>query len=78
MEYLDTEYFSYADPSDPIHRKVLIRSIEYVSGQPYLYNVYKEYQKDPKKWKSFWHGCVELLKLNVQFDEEKIKAILHL
>jgi 1-acyl-sn-glycerol-3-phosphate acyltransferase len=75
MEYLDTEYFSYADPSDPIHRKALIRTIEYVSGQPYLYNVYKEYQKDPKKWKSFWHGCVELLKLNVQFDEEKIKAI---
>ena len=35
MEYLDTKYFSYADPDDPIHRKALIRSIEYVSGQPY-------------------------------------------
>ena len=28
MEYLDTKYFSYADPNDPIHRKALIRSID--------------------------------------------------
>ena len=45
MEYLDTKYFSYADPNYPIHRKALIRSIEFVSGQPYLYNIYREYQK---------------------------------
>ena len=54
MEYLDTKYFSYADPNDPIHRKALIRSIEFVSGQPYLYNIYREYQKNPKRWDSFW------------------------
>ena len=75
MEYLDTKYFSYADPNDPIHRKALIRSIEFVSGQPYLYNIYREYQKNPEKWKSFWDGCVDLLKLDIDFDEEKIKKI---
>ena len=75
MEYLDTKYFSYADPNDPIHRKVLIRSIEFVSGQPYLYNIYREYQKNPERWKSFWDGCVDLLKLDIDFDEEKIKKI---
>ena len=75
MEYLDTKYFSYADPDDPIHRKALIRSIEFFSGQPYLYNIYKEYQKNPDRWISFWDGCVDLLKLNVQFDEKKIKKI---
>lgn len=75
MEYLDTKYFSYADPDDPIHRKALIRSIEYVSGQPYLYNIYKEYQKNPDRWESFWDGCVDLLELNVKFDEEKIKNV---
>ena len=75
MEYLDTKYFSYADPNDPIHRKALIRSIEFVSGQPYLYNIYREYQKNPDRWDSFWDGCVDLLQLNVDFDEEKIKKI---
>ena len=75
MEYLDTKYFSYADPNDPIHRKALIRSIEFVSGQPYLYNIYREYQKNPERWKSFWDGCVDLLKLDIDFDEEKIKKI---
>tara|TARA_B100000963_G_scaffold145996_1_gene127201 strand:+ start:1301 stop:2167 length:867 start_codon:yes stop_codon:yes gene_type:complete len=75
MEYLDTKYFSYADPNDPIHRKALIRSIEFVSGQPYLYNIYREYQKNPERWESFWDGCVDLLKLDIDFDEEKIKKI---
>ncbi|MBN44594.1 MAG: acyltransferase [Rhodobiaceae bacterium] len=75
MEYLDTKYFSYADPNDPIHRKALIRSIEFVTGQPYLYNIYRKYQKNPEKWKSFWDGCVDLLQLDVDFDEEKIKKI---
>ena len=75
MEYLDTKYFSYADPNDPIHRKALIRSIEFVSGQPYLYNIYREYQKNPERWNSFWDGCVDLLQLDVDFDEEKIKKI---
>ena len=75
MEYLDTKYFSYASPDDPIHRKALIRSIEFFSGQPYLYNIYKEYQKNPDKWESFWDGCVELLELNVKFDIKKIKNI---
>ena len=75
MEYLDTKYFSYADPNDPFHRKALIRSIEFVSGQPYLYNIYREYQKNPERWNSFWDGCVDLLQLDVDFDEEKIKKI---
>jgi len=75
MEYLDTKYFSYADPNDPIHRKALIRSIEFVSGQPYLYNIYREYQKNPDRWNSFWDGCVDLLQLDIDFDEEKIKKI---
>ena len=75
MEYLDTKYFSYASPDDPIHRKALIRSIEFFSGQPYLYKIYKEYQKNPDRWESFWDGCVELLELNVKFDIKKIKNV---
>ena len=75
MVYLETKYFSYANPEDSRTRKVFIRSIEYFSGQPKLYKLYRDYQKNPQKWESFWDGCMDKLELNVQFDKSKIKNI---
>tara|TARA_B100001013_G_C24538663_1_gene413706 strand:- start:26 stop:892 length:867 start_codon:yes stop_codon:yes gene_type:complete len=72
MEYLDTKYFSYADPDDPPLKKAFIRLIEYFSGQPYLYNLYREYQKNSNQWDNFWDGCVDQLKLNIVYNNEKI------
>ncbi len=72
MEYLDTKYFSYADPNDPPLKKAFIRLIEYFSGQPYLYNLYREYQKNSNQWDNFWDGCVEQLKLNIEYNNEKL------
>ena len=74
MDYIDSKYFSYADPDDPILKKILIRSIEYITGQPKLFKLYKSYQEKPERWKSFWDGCVNLLKLrinisNIDFDK---------
>jgi putative hemolysin len=65
MDYIDSKYFSYADPDDPILKKILIRSIEYLTGQPKLFKLYKTYQEKPERWKSFWDGCVNLLKLRI-------------
>ena len=72
MEYLDTKYFSYANPDDPPLKKAFIRLIEYFSGQPYLYNLYREYQKNSNQWDNFWDGCVDQLKLNIVYNNEKI------
>ena len=77
MEYIDSKYFSYADPEDPILKKILIRSIEFLTGQPKLFKLYRRYQENPNLWKSFWDGCVDLLKLKISisnFDLEKIPS----
>ncbi len=77
MDYIDSKYFSYADPEDPILKKILIRSIEFLTGQPKLFKLYRSYQENPNLWKSFWDGCIDLLKLKISisnFDLEKIPS----
>ncbi len=77
MDYIDSKYFSYADPEDPILKKILIRSIEFLTGQPKLFKLYRRYQENPNLWKSFWDGCIDLLKLKIiisNFDLEKIPS----
>ena len=77
MDYIDSKYFSYDDPEDPILKKILIRSIEFLTGQPKLFKLYRKYQENPNLWKSFWDGCVDLLKLKINisnFDLEKIPS----
>ncbi len=71
MEHTESKYFSYADPDDPLLRRVLIRTIEFVSGQPTIYKLYRKYQESPEKWSNFWEGCVDLLglKIDLSFDQ---------
>ena len=75
MEYIDSKYFSYADPDDPFLKRLIIRSIEYISGQPELYKLYNEYQRSPELYKNFWEGSIKKLNLNVNYSEEALKKI---
>ena len=75
MDYIDSKYFSYADPEDPILKKFLIRSIEYLTGQPKLFKLYRSYQEKPERWKSFWDGCVNLLKLRINISNVDLDKI---
>ena len=75
MDYIDSKYFSYADPDDPILKKFLIRSIEYLTGQPKLFKLYRSYQEKPERWKSFWDGCVNLLKLRINISNVDLDKI---
>ena len=67
MEYIDSKYFSYADPDDPYLKRLIIRTIESLSGQPELYKLYNEYQRSPELYRNFWEGSVKKLNLNVIF-----------
>ena len=75
MEYIESKYFSYADPDDPFFRKVLIRSIEYCAGQPKIFKLYRKYQENPSEWESFWDGCVNLLNLSIDITEDRLESI---
>ena len=54
MEYIDSKYFSYADPDDPYLKRLIIRTIESLSGQPELYKLYNEYQRSSELYRNFW------------------------
>ena len=69
MEYIESKYFSYADPDDPWYRKLIIRFIESLAGQPALFKLYHEYQENPQKWESFWHGCLDQLRLKLYYND---------
>ena len=75
MEYIDSKYFSYADPDDPYLKRLIIRTIESLSGQPELYKLYNEYQRSPELYRNFWEGSIKKLNLNVNFSEEAMKHI---
>ena len=75
MDYIDSKYFSYADPEDPILKKILIRSIEFLTGQPKLFKLYRRYQENPKHWTSFWDGCVDLLELKIKINNLDLEKI---
>ena len=63
MEYIESKYFSYADPEDPWYRKLIIRCIESMAGQPALFKLYREYQENSENWDNFWHGCLVKAKI---------------
>jgi putative hemolysin len=75
MDYTESKYFSYADPDDPFIRKFLIRGIEFLSGQPTIYKLYRKYQENPEKWSNFWEGCVDLLELKIDLSSEQMVKI---
>ena len=56
MEYIDSKYFSYADPDDPYLKRLIIRTIESLSGQPELYKLYNEYQRSPELYRNFYNS----------------------
>ena len=68
MDYIESKYFSYADPEDPVLKKILIRSIEFISGQPTIFKLYRKYQESPEKWKSFWAVSYTHLTLPTMFE----------
>mgnify|MGYP003338741154 CR=1 FL=1 len=61
------------DPDDPWYRKLIIRTIESLAGQPALFKLYREYQENPNNWDSFWHGCLDQLKLKLDFNLDLYK-----
>ena len=47
----DIDTFSYADPSDPRLKKLFIRIVERITGQPYLKYLYDENRANPARWR---------------------------
>lgn len=67
---LDT--FSYAAPDDPRFKRLIIRLIERMTGQPYLKWLYEDHLANPVPGESFWDSAVRRLELKVVYNEAEL------
>jgi putative hemolysin len=69
---LEPDHFSYAAPDDPRLKRIVIRAIERMSGQPYLKHLYETNKKSPIPGENFWDAAIRLLELNIDYNEEAL------
>ena len=71
----DRLLFSYASPEDPALRRVAIRTIERLTGQPRLKRIYLDNQRRPRPGESLWEAALRELRLEVDYDPARLAAI---
>jgi putative hemolysin len=69
-ETFDT--FSYATPEDPRLKRLLIRVIERLSGQPYLKWLYDDFRTNPVPGEVFWDAAIRKLELKIVVNEAEL------
>ena len=68
----DIDTFSYADPADPALKRLFIRIIERVTGQPYLKWLYEENRANPVPGEDFWDAAIRKLELKLRYNAEAL------
>jgi putative hemolysin len=71
----EVDQFSYASPNDPAFKRLVIRVIERLSGQPELKRMYQEHQDRPRPGESFWNAAIRKLQLNIVLNEDQLHQI---
>jgi putative hemolysin len=66
------ERFSYATEDDPGLKRMLIRAIETMTGQPYLKQLYEEHRVNPIPGENFWAAAVRSLELKVVYNHDAL------
>ncbi|HWU26981.1 MAG TPA: lysophospholipid acyltransferase family protein [Rhizomicrobium sp.] len=66
------DQFSYAAPDDPRFKRLVVRLIERMTGQPYLKHLYDEHRTNPLPGESFWDAAVRKLELKVVCNETEL------
>jgi len=69
--------FSYATEEDPHFKRLLIRAVERMTGQPYLKRLYDEHRSNPVPGESFWAAALRQLELKVVCNEEGLQRLPH-
>ncbi len=67
------ETFSYAAPGDAFAKRVIIRLIECMTGQPRLKRIYQAYRDQPAS-SDFWNAAVQRLKLKLDYDAGPLES----
>ena len=68
----EIEHFSYAAPDDPRLKRLVIRVIETMTGQPYLKSLYDAHRLNPVPGESFWAAALRSLELKIVANTEAL------
>jgi putative hemolysin len=69
------EQFSYAEAGLHPVKRLAIRSIERLTGQPRLKRIYEDHLHRPACGEDFWHGAIRRLDLRVRYDEVALQQV---
>jgi putative hemolysin len=67
--------FSYATEEDPKLKRLLIRAVEKMTGQPYLKRLYDEHRSNPIPGESFWAAAIRRLELKLSYNEDALQHL---
>src|SRR5580704_2421326 len=70
-----TDSFSYATEDDPRLKRLLIRAVERMSGQPYLKSLYDEHRSNRAPGENFWAAAIRSLELKIVYNEDALECL---
>ena len=70
-----TENFSYATDEDPKLKRLLIRAVETMTGQPYLKRLYEDHRAHPVQGESFWSAALSRLEISLNYNEDALASL---
>jgi putative hemolysin len=67
--------FSYAAPGDPLFKRIVIRLVEHMTGQPRLKRIYQAYRDECRAAPvDFWQEAVHRLKLTLVYEGRDLES----
>jgi putative hemolysin len=67
--------FSYVDPSTPFLRRILIRSLEKLTGAQAVEKLYLENRARMQPGENWFRACLETLRVDVQVDQSQLAKV---
>ncbi len=65
---------SYATEEDPYFRRLFIRAVERISGQPRLRRLYEDYRQEGGTG-AFWHDAIDKLEITLDYDPDLLSRM---
>ena len=72
---MDESAFTYADPADPLLKRLAINALEVATGRNRLRSLYFQHQASGWEGASFFDVAIKALSLDLRYDADKLAAL---
>ena len=72
---MDESAFTYADPADPLLKRLAINALEVATGRNRLRRLYFQHQASGWEGASFFDVAIKALSLDLRYDAERLAAL---